>query len=282
MRFIIWQQVLLLICFVAFILAYIAVTYKVTSGPRSTGSALRRLCATTAFGSIIWIVGGSFLWRLAYIGLADSGVPYSLVQGTYYSTFGFPFTIAFHDLLRSVLGSGPQLSYVIGATVPITLLLLGSLVVIVEKRLASGRLSIQSHSRAFGGLLTLVSFIALVIILWPLPMLNTEMPDIPIPDDAIGVHYDHKDDIYMSPTTIFTMEDQSAEQMLLYYKQALQSQGWQLEQGSVYENYPVSGGSAIFSKNGQYLQVSVPGGPYGTTTELILWPSAQAWIDGYR
>jgi hypothetical protein len=204
------------------------------------------------------------------------------VQGTYDSTFGFPFTIAYHDQLRSILGNGPQLSLVIGASVPITLLLLGSLVVIVEKRLASGPLSIQSHSRAFGGLLTLVSFIALVIFLWPLPMLNTEMPDVPIPDNAIGVHYDHKDDIYMSPRTIFTIEDQSAKQMLLYYKKALQGQGWQLEQGSVYENYPVTGGTAIFSKNGQYLQVSVPGGPYGTTTELILWPSAQAWNDGYR
>src|SRR5215218_8488786 len=134
MHFIMWQQALLLICFTSFLLAYVAGTYKITNGPRSAGSTLRRLGATTAFGSIIWVVGGSFLWRLAYIGLADSGVPYSLVQGTYDSTFGFPFTIAYHDLLRSTLGDGPLLSYLIGATVPITLLILGGLVVIVEKR----------------------------------------------------------------------------------------------------------------------------------------------------
>lgn len=281
MRFLMWQQIVLLVCFVAFLLAYIVATYKATNGPRSTVSTLQRLGVTTVLGSIIWLVGGQFLWRLAYSGLADSSVPYSLVQQTYDSTFGFPFTIAYHDLLRSTLEAGPHLSYLIAITVPVMLLLLGGFVVLIEKRLARGPLSVQSHSRAFGSLLAGAAVIALTTLSWPLPMLNPEMPDVPVPTDAIAVHYGHKNDPYKSPTTTFTMQDQSPSQTLLYYKESLQDKGWQLEQGSAYETYPMFG-TAIFSKNGQYLQVTIPNSPYGTTTDLILWPNTQAWLDGYR
>ncbi|MEO5951326.1 MAG: hypothetical protein ABIQ44_02555 [Chloroflexia bacterium] len=282
MRFLMWQQTSLIIAFAAMLLLYIITSYHLTKGPRPLLSTLLRLAALSFIGSLAW-VACVVLSSVTYIGLSDVSLAYNLVERTYNSTFGFPFTISYFDQLRAIFGlspilRSPILNYLIAATIPLTLLVISSLVTAAERLLAKTTISIETHTKAYLALL-LAAVLAIVSIpLWPLPQRNPEMPDVPIPQDALDVQYSHLPANPSSPTTSFAVSGQSESQLLLYYKDALQVEGWDLTLGYAYEVWPISG-TAIFSKNGKQLEVYSPDSPTETFVYFTLWPSEQSRLD---
>jgi hypothetical protein len=270
MRFVLWQQAFLLIGFVGLLVAYIIGTYRFTTGNRPALALLLRLGAMVAIGSVIWMTMGLVLFSIAGVGLADISVRYHLVEKTYNSTFGFPFTISFWEMLHSVVADRGVLELLIAVTIPLMLLLVGGLVVVADRVLADGPLAIHRHSRAYVGLLGSTALVVLIVQLWPQPSRNLEMAAVPIPEGALNVKYGHTDDTHRWPTTSFTVEGQSVSVLLGYYRSTLEAGGWQLERGDVYAEYATGPGTALFSRNDSLLEVNVPGGPAGAYAMLTL------------
>lgn len=279
MRFMMWQQALLVIGFVALLVVYAVGTYRITAGRRSLGAILLRLIGMVAVGSVVWVSAGFILLRIAHYGLADAGVRYWLVEKTFDSTFGFPFTNSYWEFLTD-FGERSTLRYLIAATVSLTLLLLGGLVVVADRALARGPFAIQRHSRVYGSLLLGIALAALIIQLWPQPLRNPDMPSISIPEGAIAVEYAYTNDSPKASMTSFTAEGQSASQVLNYYKDALMADKWQLEYGQAYKEYP-SAGTVIFSKGQKFLELHSPGGPAGASTMLVLRDATPAEFAQY-
>ena len=280
MRFIIWQQALLLISFVALLLVYAIGTYRVTTGRRSSWTILLRLIGMVAIGSVIWVAAGFILFGIARYGVADIDVRHGLVQKTYDSTFGFPFTISYWEFLRSFFDDWRVLRYLIAATIPFTLLVFGGLVVVADSVLAGGPFAIQRQSRVYSGLLVGVALVVLTIQMWPQPLRNPAMPSVPIPDGARAIEYAYTNDSPRAPITSFMLEGQPPSQVLNYYKDVLLAGKWQLEYGQAYKEYP-SAGTVIFSKDRKFLELHAPGGPSGTYTTLVLREATPAEFAQY-
>lgn len=278
MYFLLWQQTTLILSFAAMIILYIIASYNLTKGTLSFRSTLIRLVALLFLGSLAWLVCVVVSRTVSFIGLSDVSIFSSLVERTYNATFGFPFTIAYFDRLRAIFSPTPLLSYLVAATLPLSLLLISSLLILAERLLAKTTFAIQAHSRTYTALLLAAALAIVAIPLWAQPPRNPEIPDVPIPQAALDVQYSHLPADPTSPTTTFAVIDQSDSQMLLYYKDALRAEGWQLTLGPAYEIWPISG-TAIFSKNNKQLELYVPDTPFTTIVYFILWPSEQSRLD---
>jgi hypothetical protein len=269
MRFVMWQQAFLLTSFVVLLVLFVIATYRITTGVKSLRATLIRLVALVIVGSVVWVCLGVMLLIIARYGMADVGVRYAVVRETYDSTFGFPFTISYWEFLRSTVEDRRVLQYLIAATIPFILLLLSGLVVVVDRMLAGGSLAIQRHPRAFGDLLVAVALVVLTVQMWPQPLRNPDMPSVPIPEGAIGVHYAYTNDSPRWPMTTFAAEGLSASQVLNYYKDALVVDKWQLEWGQAYAQSQ-SEHTSVFSKDHKFLELNVSDTGYGRYTRLIL------------
>jgi hypothetical protein len=268
MRFVMWQQALLIIAFVALLVAYVVVTYAVTSGRKPRKAILLALGGMMTFGSLIWVAAGMLLFAVARQGMGDVGGEYALIERTYDSTLGFPFSIAYYAFLQSLFANRDAPSYVIAATIPATLLLLGATVVAVGRLLAGGPWAIEMHPRGYAGLLTGAASVVLVVLLWPRPLHNPEMPDVPMPENAVAVEYGYTAHPRW-PATTFTVEGRPPSEILEFYRDVLVADGWRLEQGTAYQEYPVAG-EVLFSRNARLLQISALSGASGAQATLIL------------
>ncbi len=76
MRFVLWQQAILLISFVALLATYVIGTYRFTTGNRSALAILLRLSAMVATGSVVWITVGLLLFFTTGIQAIKGGKPW--------------------------------------------------------------------------------------------------------------------------------------------------------------------------------------------------------------
>ncbi len=268
MRFIMWQQALLIVAFVALLLAYVIATYCLTAGRKPLRTILLPLGAVATFGSVIWVAAGMVLFAVARQGMAEVGGEYGVIGRTYDSTLGFPFSIAYYAFLHSLTANRDAPPYLIAATIPATLLLLGVAVVVVGRLLAGGPLAVEKHPRIYAGLVTGAALVVLAVLLWPRPLHNPDMPDIPIPDSAVAGEYGSSAHPKW-PMTTCAVEGRPPSEVLEFYRDVLVAGGWRLEQGTAYQEFPVAG-EVMFSRNTELLQISVLSGAFGAQATLIL------------
>jgi hypothetical protein len=212
------------------------------------------------------------LFRIVTQGIADVGVPYSQIEETYERTLGVPFHLfqVFPDLQSSL----PQWligSYLGFLTVPGGLLLLSGAVVLADRSLARTRFAVRRNARPYLSALVGASLGALLFLIWPLPSRHPQMPDIPIPDNAVAVRYTRGSYPDTGPMTTFVAANgTTTEQMLDYYHRALEANGWRLEWGEGYQYYAPSSGHALFSKGDTVVALDIPGNIYGLSVRITM------------
>lgn len=275
MRFVFWQQAVVIVCFVGMLLVYGLAVYRVTRKTGSLRAALGGLVGAAAAWSFVWLVVGLGLRFVTMVGMADESVQYGAIERTYYGTFGFPFTVGYFDLLRSVVGITGVIPYLEGASIPTALLMLGGAIVGVSRWMERRRVAGKRATGLAGG----AALAVVVVLLWPQSTRNPEMPGVPIPEGAIAVEYGHREDKADVPTTRFTDETQGDSQVLTWYREALEADGWQVIRGEAYETWPAEG-VAVFGKDGKELEVSPQDSIFGSFVVLTLWPSEEARVGG--
>lgn len=265
-----WQQAVLIIVEIIFLPAYMTCTYLVVR-ERSLRAVLLRLVVMTAIGSAAWALCVLVFSALTNANVSDESVRNALIQQTYIRTLSLPFNIpeVFPELPQYLTSLGVRRALA-QIALPVGLFTLSALVAGITGVLARTRYGVEKNKRLYSRALAASMAVLLTFLLWPQPSRNPEMQSVPIPNEAIAVSYAHTADRQASPMTTFSIENESPGQLLGYYRNVLNAAGWRLEQGEVYQEYPIGPGLALFSKGKQVLEVNVPGGPYGAYVKLTM------------
>ncbi|MDQ5824032.1 MAG: hypothetical protein M3441_07450 [Chloroflexota bacterium] len=273
LRFMQWQQIVLIVAPLVLLLAYIAwVSVRVRG--RGFASALLRLVAAAAAFTGIWAISAYLLWGVAWMGTSDVTADYSLRMSTFNASIGLPFSLFREQLWRLQELGWPSLLTGLLPTYA-GLLLVGGVVAGTQRLLAKTRFAVEQHGRLYMRWLAGIAMGALVVLLWPQPGRNPEMPSVPIPDDAVGVIYTRTTDEHRWPLTTFTVKDHVGN-MLGYYQDELRAERWTLEY--IETDYQPSGhayGKALLSRDGEVLEVSLG---YGRETyvRIVQHPATSA------
>ncbi len=254
-RFMQWQQMVLIVAPFVLLLAYIAWVSMRVRG-RGFISALLRLVAAAAAFTGTWAISAYLLWGVAWAGTSDVTADYSLRMSTFNASIGLPFTLFREQLWRLQELGWPSLLTGLLPTYA-GLLLVGGVVAVTQRLLANTRLAVEQHGSLYMRWLAGIAMGALVVLLWPQPGRNPEMPSVPIPDDAVGVTYTRTPDEHQWPMTTFTV-DRGVGSTLGYYQDALRAERWTLEYSET--DYQPSGhafGKALLSLDGEVLEVSL-------------------------
>lgn len=273
MRFMPWQQALVIISFAAMLLAYVFFAYRVLSGPRPLRSTVKRLIGTLVLGSIGWFLIGKIISMIASANLDYYTGRRWLVDNAIGNTFGFPFGENVWDFLYSIGVPYGLIPYVIVATIPIVLLVLAELVIIADRLLIERPFSLHAHRREAAAGLIGVVILGLAVPLWPQPDRNPAMAYIAIPADAVDVKYSILQGVASAPPlTTFSTDVLNQKQLQDYYKTTLEADGWQFSPDPAFALAPETW---IYTKAGRYLELNLPRQYYGTYVTLTLWRNSQ-------
>lgn len=278
MRFLLWQQMLTIGIFVGMFVAYIFWAYRVLKGGRPLRSTIKRLVGLAVVGCIGWIIIGLVTQLIVHAGLSDFGTRYWVVDRTVYDTFGFPLREGYSNFLASVGVDYHWAPYMVLSTPPLIMLVLGELVIIADRLLASGPFSLHERSRDAGMAVAGVALLLAGVLMWPQAGRNPDMPYIPIPYGAINVTYSFLTGDNSAPATSFSVDDTSSVELRKLYAEALEGEGWQVESRPLLYR-PPDPGTVVYSRGGKYLEISIPDGYSGSYARLILWSNSQAMVD---
>lgn len=254
-RFMQWQQMVLIVAPFVLLLAYIAWVSIRVRGRGFVSASLRLVAAAAAFTGI-WGISAYLLWGVAWAGTSSLTADYSLRMFTFNASLGLPLSL-FHEQLWCLQELGwPSLLTELLPTYA-GLLLVGGVVAVTQHLLANTRFAVEQQGRLYMRWLAGIAVGALVVLLWPQPGRNPEMPSTPIPDDAAGVTYTRTPDEHRWPLTTFRVRS-DIRRTLGYYQEALQAEGWTLEYSET--DHRPSGhayGKALLSLDGEVLEVSL-------------------------
>ena len=271
-RFVQWQQAVLIIAPFVLLFAYVAWTYLLAKG-RSFRSVVLRLVAAAALFTLLWAVVDIGLFVIAWIGTSDVTIDYDVRMATHRSSIGWPLA-AFREVLWQ-WGIPGWLDPLIRATpLWLSLLLIGAVVAISRHFMAKSRFAIERHGKLYLGALAGVAVAILVVLLWPQPSRNPEMPSIPIPDSAIAVTYTRTANEGSWPMTTFGIHNSSVLEMIGYYEDALKVDGWTLESRELPQDSEPNSGRASFSLSAEVLELVVYSG-YDTSVSVVRRPKGR-------
>ena len=265
LRWVQWQQAMLVIVPVVLLIAYVVRVY-LTAKRCKPGSVLPRLVVTSAVFTIIWLVSAFVLFNIAWMGTSNVTIDYDVRMATYEKSIGWSLSLFYAAVTQLQI---PRWLSPLAQALPIFvgLLLIGALVAMMHRLLATTRFAVERNVRLHIGALVTVSFVVLLILLWPQPSRNPEMPSVPIPEGALAVTYAHTADEHRWPTTSFGVSHGSVRKMLGYYHDALQAGGWTLEFSEAEQEGGPGHGNALFSLNGDVLEMNIASG-YSTYVNI--------------
>jgi hypothetical protein len=263
-----WQIAILIIAPFLLLVAYVVWTYLLVKG-RNLHFIQLKLIALAALFTIVWIVADALLFGFARMGTSEA-----VAESSRRATIGWPFQISevvlqhfhLHNWLRTVV-----------LLLPLFLLLwlLGIFVALTQKSLAKTRFAIEQHHKAYMGVVAGIPAGVLLVLLWPLPGRNPEMPTVPIPEYASSVRYTHTADEHNWPVTIFSLGISPVHSLLGYYQEVLVADGWQLEYSEGQQD-PSGGsgtGKALLSLGDEVLEVTVVTSYFGSNVETVKHPA---------
>ncbi len=265
-----WQQTVLIITAMLLLFVHIVSTYFFVQKQKLT-SALLRLIGVSAFTSILWLATVVGFFVLLYENVVLGASREAIVEYTYVRTLGLPFNLP--DVLPGMPEFFMQLSVrrtLAWLVLPLGLFILGLLVIYAERVLRKTRFAMDKHNRQFlSGIAA--AMIALVMVLtWPRPLRNPEMPAVPLPNNLISVTYTHTQDEHAWPVTLLTTDATLNAQRSHYYSE-LMAVGWHRINGAEAGYDESSDDLALFSSEGnqKLLQVNYQHGPDVTITMRI-------------
>ncbi len=268
-----WQQAILIIAPFLLLFVYIVWTYLLVKG-RGLRSIQLMLIAIGVIFTVVWIVADALLYLFAWMGTSDATAEYTGRMSTNRATIGLPLHILDKVIWPFNIPSwfAPFLR-----ALPLLVLSLfvGALVAITQMTLAKSRFAIEQHRKKYVGLLAGIPIGVLLVLLWPLPARNPQMPSVPIPEDASSVRYSNTADERQWPVTTFSLGISPATSLLAYYQEILVANGWQLEHSEAQQDVlgGIGTGKAMLSLGGDVLEVTLASTYFGSNIETVKHPT---------